>query len=479
LAGEHDKERAAISAVAGLLAKIAVKQSVARQLLDVYERLGERGIRDIMADFEGVVADHARRLPPAAVSPSGAGTPPGGVDGGFPADALEVHPKLSIDPSALFEERARESLAAEGLTGAGAREAEGEAAAGREGSPAEERHSRRGVRGPEEAVTPGETRAPADEPGIPPAGGPPVPPALSGEPLPDVDRRPHFEPTPGAAHRPQHLRIPFQYDDDDVVYVHGVTIVPVDEKSEPKPFMLEEKGLDSREFAFAMDRGGLRFFLSRLDSRTISVSKGGLLLSGKQESLRLRGVHESVLNDLRAHGVVLPFEFGTIARSKEELIARIEERLYDLHDAVDDMMATSWWKLTVSMLDAKLAGIIGTETGGADRERRLSARPQAAGTKIDIKVLERILGRQKRIAETVHEEMKKVADRTEVEMMVGFSSGTTDDWKPILKASYLVPPSRVHKLHRAITEIQYRHLLFDLMLTLTGDQPPFSLHDTR
>jgi hypothetical protein len=279
--------------------------------------------------------------------------------------------------------------------------------------------------------------------------------------------------------RPQHLRIPFQYDDDDVVYVHGVSIVPVDEKSEPRPFMLEEKGLDANEFAFAMDRGGLRFFLSRLDRRTISVSKTGLMLSGKQESLRLQGVHEGVLNDLRAHGVVLPFEFGTIARSKEELVALIDEHLYDLHDAIDDLLATSWWKLTVSMLDAKLAGVIGSEPHAGDRERRLSSRQPAPVAKIDIKMLERILGRQKRIAESVHQEMEKVADKAEVELMVGFSSGTTDDWKPILRARYLVPPSRVHKLHRAITDVQYRHLIFELMLTLTGDQAAFALHSAR
>jgi hypothetical protein len=272
------------------------------------------------------------------------------------------------------------------------------------------------------------------------------------------------------------MRIPFQYDEDDVVYVHAVTIVPIDEKSEARPFMLEEKGLDSKEFAFALDRGGLRFFLSRLDRRSISVSKTGLLLSGKQDSLRLRGVHESVLNDLRAHGVLLPFEFGAIARSREELIGLIDEHLYDLHDAVDDMMATSWWKLTVSMLDAKLASIIGSEPGAGERERRLTSRQSSTSVKVDIKVLEKILGRQKRLAEGIHEELLKVTDRAEVDMMVSFSSGTSDEWKPILRASYLVPPSRMHKFHRAVTDIQYRHLMFELMLSLAGDQQPFALH---
>jgi hypothetical protein len=456
LSGEPHNEREAISALASLLAKMAVKQPVARQLLDVYTRLGEQGLREIMDAFEGIVAEHAKRLPPAptpapaaSVVPSAAEkatTPPGSASfEPTPNDASSepppFEPVLRVDPSAFFDAPQADEAGEEGDHQA----LEGEAG---------------------EKPIPFATESPARAQG-------------AGNADDDLDRRPHFEAPAGPVSRPHHMRTPFQYDDDDVVYVHGVTIVPVDEKSEPRPFMLEEKGLDSREFAFALDRGGLRFFLSRLDRRSISVSTTGLMLSGKQESLRLQGVHEGVLNDLRAHGVVLPFEFGTIARSREELLMLIDDRLYDLHDAVDDLMATSWWKLSASMLDAKLAGIIGSEPGAGERERRVSSRPSAPAAKIDIKMLERILGRQKRIAESVNEELKKVADRAEVEMMVGFSSGTSDDWKPILRAKYLVPPSRVHKLHRAINDIQYRHMLFELMLALTGDQAAFALHAAR
>jgi hypothetical protein len=470
--------------VASLLAKMAAKQPVARQLLDVYTRVGEKGIKEIMDAFEGIVAEHARRLSPvsgASAAPSPAS--PAASHAASPSDAFPIAPRIRVDTSALFD-RGAHGPAASGADGTG----RGSTLPPSGPPPRTDEAAREDV--PVPGTAPGPPQPPSTR-GKSLAAEPPVPEEEvripyaeeSGAVVPretpseDLDRSPHFEAPATPGPRPHHLRIPFQYDDDDVVYVHGVTIVPVDEKSEPRPFMLEEKGLDSKEFAFAMDRGGLRFFLSRIDRRSISVSKTGLMLSGKQESLRLQGVHEGVLNDLRAHGVVLPFEFGTIARSKDELIALVDERLYDLHDAVDDLLATSWWKLTVSMLDAKLAGIIGTEPG--ERERKPSTRQSASTAKMDIKVLEKILGRQKRLAETVHEEMKKVADRAEVELMVGFSSGTSDEWKPILRASYLVPPSRTHKLHRAITDIQYRHMMFDLMLTLTGDQPAFSLHAAR
>ena len=80
LSGEPHNEREAISALASLLAKMAVKQPVARQLLDIYARLGEQGLREIMDAFEGVVAEHARRLPPAPapVSPVSAADPASG-----------------------------------------------------------------------------------------------------------------------------------------------------------------------------------------------------------------------------------------------------------------------------------------------------------------------------------------------------------------------------------------------------------------
>ncbi|MGB2957772.1 MAG: GvpL/GvpF family gas vesicle protein [Bacteroidota bacterium] len=277
----------------------------------------------------------------------------------------------------------------------------------------------------------------------------------------------------------RHLsRIPFDLDEEDYLYLHGVTTVPLIEKPASKPFMLEEKGIENSEFAFALDRGGLRFFLSRVTGRSLNVSKTGMLLFNKQESIRMRGLHETIVNELRGHGVVLPFEFGTVALGLKDLFGKLDAQMDDLCDAVDELMATTWWTLSAFMLDAKLAQVLRAEAPSVRPERE-RARQSYASTppstgRLDIKTLERILGKQKKIAESIHGELCQVAERSEVEAMVGLGSGTIDDWKLILKASYEVRPTHVQQLSRVITDIQYRHFLFELMLSLTGDRDSYS-----
>jgi len=276
---------------------------------------------------------------------------------------------------------------------------------------------------------------------------------------------------------PHEARVPVTLADNDYVYVHGVSAIPLEERPASVPFVLQEKGIDGKDFAFALDRGGLRFYCSKMTARAANVSKAGMLLLGKQESVHLRGVHEGILNELRQHGVLLPLAFGTVAQGREDLFDKIDAHLYDLRDAVDEQMATSWWNLSAFMLDAKLAQMLGEEPSTATRNRdrpRSSASVPGPSPRIGIKTLERILGKQKKIAESIHDDLKKHAERSDVDMIVGFNSGTSDEWKLILKSSYEVRPSGIQAFNRAITTIQYRHFLFELMLSLDGDREPFS-----
>jgi hypothetical protein len=55
------------------------------------------------------------------------------------------------------------------------------------------------------------------------------------------------------------------------------------------------------------------------------------------------------------------------------------------------------------------------------------------------------------------------------------SSGTSDDWKVILRAWYDVEPGSIPALNRLINDIQYRHFLFELMLSLAGAREAYIL----
>ncbi len=281
-----------------------------------------------------------------------------------------------------------------------------------------------------------------------------------------------------AGHKHVLLKVPFNFSDDDLVYLHAVAKIPEGETASPVSFMLEEKGIDPRSFAFALDYGDMRFYLSKILTGIMNVSKTGVLLLGKEESMQLRGSHEGILNDLRGHGVLLPFEFGTVARGKDELLGRLDDHLDDLRESLDVLYATRNWMLSVLILDARIAQLVGTDESGGRMERtrdRASYTKTAQPKKYDIKLLERILNKEKKVAESVHSELEQVAESSEIEMIVGLGSGSSDDWKPILKASYEVAPQNVQKFNRAITDMQYHHMVFDLMLSLTGDCENYSL----
>jgi hypothetical protein len=184
------------------------------------------------------------------------------------------------------------------------------------------------------------------------------------------------------------------------------------------------------------------------------------------------------LNDLRAHGVLLPLEFGTVARGRDSLLSIVDKNLDDLEDALVEMEKTTSWTVTASVLDSTIARIVGTDVQqiGRDRSRqRASYTSSPQGKKFDIKILERILQREKKLAESVHEELATAARTSDVQTIVGLGSGSSEDWKVILKASYDVPKTDIIQFNRKVTDLQYHHLQYDLMLAVTGKRDSIGL----
>jgi len=86
-----------------------------------------------------------------------------------------------------------------------------------------------------------------------------------------------------------------------------------------------------------------------------------------------------------------------------------------------------------------------------------------------------VLNKQRRVAEGIHRELSEVADKTEVQSIVSLQSGSSEGWKQILRATYDISPTMVSRFHRMVTDIQYEHLLLELMIALTGEMQSISL----
>ena len=316
---------------------------------------------------------------------------------------------------------------------------------------------------------------------------PVIPPVVVRKPEPPKEKPPEEPPAPPDAPgkadvsaflpKPILLRSVYPLEPEDILYLHAVAQIPLEEKAALEPFILEERGIESKEFMFALDRGGLRFYLSRLTGKTTNVSKTGMLLLNRKESIHLRGTHYSILNDLRVHGLLLPFEFGTVAMGSDDLSTKIDEHVYELRDALEEIVATKWWEVCVYGLDMKMMQFVAPDAPTSrrgERDLRGGDRSAPSGSRIDIKTLERILNKQKVLAEEIHHQLEGLAVRSDVDMMVNLSSGSSDDWKPILRASYEVGSPEIYRFSHAINDLQYHHLKYQLMIVLTGDREDFS-----
>ncbi len=78
-------------------------------------------------------------------------------------------------------------------------------------------------------------------------------------------------------------------------------------------------------------------------------------------------------------------------------------------------------------LDSRIGEFLTPDGMSGRRERdrgRESYTVGPAGPKLDIKALEKILGKEKKLAKGIHEELYLIADRADVDMMVGFGNGS-------------------------------------------------------
>ncbi len=264
------------------------------------------------------------------------------------------------------------------------------------------------------------------------------------------------------------------------LYLHGVAPLGPHDSRSAVPFSMEEQGIDGRGLVLAWDRDDLRFYLSIMQGDSIALGRDDSLLLPKPDSIRLRGVHESILNDLRLHGTVLPFVFGTVVQGWKEAQERLAAEGERFTKSLRILEGTRRWNLVVSVLDARFVELHVHDTPEkrreADRLRDVYGSRQPGG-RVDVRTLERILTREHQLAEEIHQLLEPFADRAKVSSMVSLGSGSSTDWKPILTSSYEIRPSILPRFHRQVTDLQYLYLLQELMISLTGDVENVTLQE--
>lgn len=264
--------------------------------------------------------------------------------------------------------------------------------------------------------------------------------------------------------------------EDQQSYIHAVSLIPLSDSPSPEPFILDGRGLDQRARMFAFDHAGMRFYMSELNPDVFSVSKNGMLLLNKTDSIRMRGMHEQIVNRLRLNGLVLPAEFGTAVLGRDDLLRRVEFRLHALLELALNLGKTTTWRCTVSVLDEKVQRM-GAELAPqrAGRHESEKGRHASPAKRIDVKALERLLTREKRIAESMLDTLASAAETHRIEYIVNLGSGRSEDWKSILTAAFTLLPAKQLRFFQAVVEVESDHVMIEPMVRVTGTTECFSL----
>jgi hypothetical protein len=272
-------------------------------------------------------------------------------------------------------------------------------------------------------------------------------------------------------------REPHEFEDQQA-YVHAVSLIPLRDSPSLTPFFIDELGLDQQARMFALDHAGMRFYLSDLNQDSSSVSKNGLLLLSKTDSIRLKGLHERILNRMRIHSTLLPAEFGTAVLGRGDLARRVEFRLHALLEFVLELGKTTTWRVTASVLDDIVQRQLGGEPVQQQRSTRQDSergRHTSPAKRTDLKMLERLLTKEKKIAESILDMLVPSSESHRIEQLVNLGSGRSEDWKPILKAQFTLAKGQGRQFFQSVADVETAHHAIEPMIKVTGTTECFSL----
>jgi hypothetical protein len=263
--------------------------------------------------------------------------------------------------------------------------------------------------------------------------------------------------------------------DEDVIYLHAISFDTEACKEEQTKVVSDILGIDEKNFLLIVEQAEVRCYVSKLNQDYSRVTKSGVLLLSKEESIKLRALHEEILNRLRCRETVTAFEVGTVVLGKEELARRIAAASEMFRFGLDRDGHATVWTLKLHALDSLVTTVVaGQQSTAKVQQRGREARRPAKRS--DIKVLERVLQHEQKTAEAIHAMLSACSSSAEIQSRVSIANGVSEDWKIILQATYHVTAPDRSQFLLKILDLQEKHRDGGLMFEVRGasEQPSLS-----
>ena len=180
--------------------------------------------------------------------------------------------------------------------------------------------------------------------------------------------------------------------------------------------------------------------------------------------------HERVLEALVDRGAVVPFRFGTVVRSRDDVVALLRDGRDDLVADLTRLAGRREWGVSVTWDGARARAGIGPSS---------TTQPPASGAayleqrRREVEAREDVEGLRAQVAGALHDRITTVAvDAVVLERNAGGGRGRRGP-EPVLRAAYLVPDDREAELQRLLEAELAKGDALGLAGELTGPWPPY------
>lgn len=250
---------------------------------------------------------------------------------------------------------------------------------------------------------------------------------------------------------------------DDWLYLYAFCYAPETSGKGLPTKKLAMKGFDRKNDIFILDYGDIRFYASKLTASDYIIDKGGKPTLEPQKSVWFRYDHEKILNLLRTTDVIVPITPWSIFRGLPDVTRMIEDRYVDLLRTLIDAHDATEWEVEVFGFDDHIIKLPAITQEGKVRTTERESRHAPSKTR-DVKHVERLIFREKTIAQEIHSNLMFYAQRGKLDHMIRLDSAFMNDWKSILVCRYTVQKDKRRKFCEGVYSIYEMYKEYDLMV---------------
>ncbi len=270
--------------------------------------------------------------------------------------------------------------------------------------------------------------------------------------------------------------IDFSITDEDWLYLYGYCYAPETSGKGHPTRKLDVRAFDRKNDIFLLDYGDIRFFVSKLTASDYIADKGGRPTLDPQKSVWFKYDHEKIINHLRTAEVLVPVNPWSIFRGLGEVTRTIEDRYVDLLRTLIDAHDATEWEVEVFGYDDHIIKLPAITQAGKVRTTERESRHPASKVR-DVKFVERLIFREKTIAQEIHSNLLFFAQRGKLDHMIRLDSAFMNDWKSIMVCRYTVQKDKRRKFCEAISSINETYPGYDLMVRVINPSAFIRLTD--